>query len=443
MKSKLFLFIFFTLLINKVMHAQTEQQIFTDEGKKIISLFVNRNYDSLTLCFNDKQRLYNSPTAIASNYEPLIEKYGNIQTVKFAGFKDFQEQINVQFICKTAYKIDLLIDFNFSKNNKKLVFYKFIETFKTYAIPDYVNAELFNEESIKFYSDSTKPLTGLLTLPHTNTKMPLIVIVPDAGPTDADGVYDSKPYKDIAYGLSSIGFATFRFNKRSINYGFELGQDKTNNKSFTPREDVIDDLLAAIKLLKTNPKIDTTKIYLLGHGEGAYLSPFIASISKDISGIILVNANANHPLEMMMTQNKYLGKILPHKKAHFDEDDEKSKKVLKGKFNLKTHYSELPFDVPASYWLWINNYNQVSTAKKLSIPIFIVQGERNYQVDKANFLIWKKKLKRNKNVSFISYPSLNHIMHDGVGEPTYSEYGVMTHVPFFVINDIQNWLKLN
>jgi hypothetical protein len=34
-------------------------------------------------------------------------------------------------------------------------------------------------------------------------------------------------------------------------------------------------------------------------------------------------------------------------------------------------------------------------------------------------------------------------MHDGVGEPTYSEYGIMTHVPFFVINDIQNWLKLN
>jgi len=121
MKSKLFLFIFFTLLINKVMHAQTEQQILLMK-EKIISLFVNRNYDSLTLCFNDKQRLYNSPTAIASNYEPLIEKYGNIQTVKFAGFKDFQEQINVQFICKTAYKIDLLVDFNFSKNNKKLVF---------------------------------------------------------------------------------------------------------------------------------------------------------------------------------------------------------------------------------------------------------------------------------------------------------------------------------
>jgi hypothetical protein len=116
---------------------------------------------------------------------------------------------------------------------------------------------------------------------------------------------------------------------------------------------------------------------------------------------------------------------------------------LKGKFNLKTHYSELPFDVPASYWLWINNYNQVSIAKKLSIPIFIVQGERNYQVDKANFYVWKKKLRRNKNVSFISYPTLNHLMHDGVGEPTYSEYGVMTHVPFFVINDIQNWLKLN
>jgi hypothetical protein len=243
MKSKLFLLLSFTLLINKVMYAQTERQIFKDEGKKILSLFVKRNYDSLTLCFNENQKMYNSPTAIASNYEPLIEKYGNIQSVKFAGFKDFYEQVNLQFVCKTAYNIDLLVDFNFNKNNKKLVFYKFIETFKTYAIPDYVYAELFIEEPIKFFSDSTKPLSGLLTLPQSNTKIPLIIIVPDAGPTDADGIYDSKPYKDIAYGLSSNGFATFRYNKRSINYGFELGQDKTNNKPFTPREDVIDDLL--------------------------------------------------------------------------------------------------------------------------------------------------------------------------------------------------------
>jgi dienelactone hydrolase len=443
MKSKLFLFIFFTLLINKVMHAQTEQQIFTDEGKKIISLFVNRNYDSLQYYINEPQKIYNSPAAISSNYEPIIEKYGNIQTVKFAGFKGNNEQITVQFVCNTAYNIGLLVELIFNTKNKKIIYYKFTETYKIYAIPEYVNAELFTENTINFHSDSTMPLTGFLTMPVIKEKVPLIIIIPDAGPTDADGVYNSKPYKDIAYGLSSYGFATFRYNKRSINYGFNLNQDKVNNKVFTPNEDVIDDLLSGIEALKGNPNIDTTKIYLLGHGEGAYLAPYIANNYKNICGIIMINANANHPLEMIMEQHKYLGKILPHKKEHFDEDDLKAKKVLKGNFDSKTHYAELPFDVPASYWLWINNYSQVKIAKKLSIPIFIIQGERNYQVDKANFYAWKKKLKRNKNVSFKNYESLNHIMHDGVGESTYSEYGMMVHIPFFVIDDLQKWLKVN
>ncbi len=435
----LFLVLF---LINDTI-AQTEQKMFMDKSENIISLFKNRNYDSLTMQFNDQQIAFNSPMALASNYDPIIEKYGGITKYKFAGFSENYGQINIEYVSKTVYNIDLLIELVFNRENKKLILYRFTETYKTYAIPDYATAENYHDENIKFAADTTMPLNGVLSMPVGNKKVPLVIIIPAAGPSDADGNFVSKPYKDIAVGLATGGFAVFRYNKRSLNYGFNFSQNKMNGVPFTPREDLLDDLQAVINLLKKNPNIDSTKIYLLGHGEGAYFAPFVAKENPFIKGIIMMGANANHPLEMMIDQNKYLGRILPHKKVHFDEDDAKAKIVLKRKVKENTSYFLLPHEIPAKYWLWINKYDQIKVAKKLTIPILIMQGARDYQVDKKNFAVWEKKLKNNKNVTFKMYEKMNHIMHAGEGESTYSEYAIMRHIPFEVINDLQVWLHKN
>jgi dipeptidyl aminopeptidase/acylaminoacyl peptidase len=103
----------------------------------------------------------------------------------------------------------------------------------------------------------------------------------------------------------------------------------------------------------------------------------------------------------------------------------------------------LPHEIPAKYWLWIQEYDQIKVAKKLTIPIFIMQGGRDYQVDKKNFFVWQKKLKKNKNVTFKLYEKMNHIMHAGEGESTYSEYSIMRHIPVEVIDDLTKWLNLN
>lgn len=439
--SILSLFLVLFLINNTI--AQTEQKMFMDKSENIISFFKNRNYDSLTMQFDEQQISFNSAMALASNYDPIIEKYGGITNYKFAGFIENYGQINIEYVTKTVYNIDLLIELVFNRENKKLILYRFTETYKTYAIPDYATAVNYNDENITFAADTSMPLIGVLSLPISNKKVPLVIIVPAAGPSDADGNFVSKPYKDIAVGLATDGYAVFRYNKRSLNYGFNFSQNKMNGVPFTPREDLLDDLQAAINLLKKNPTIDSTKIYLLGHGEGAYFAPFVAKENPFIKGIIMMGANANHPLEMMIDQNKYLGRILPHKKVHFDEDDAKSKIVLKQKVKENTSYFLLPHEIPAKYWLWINKYDQIKVAKKLTIPIFIMQGARDYQVDKKNFAVWEKKLKNKKNVSFKMYEKMNHIMHSGEGESTYSEYAIMRHIPFEVINDLQVWLHKN
>jgi len=434
-------FVIIVLFFNIAAFAQSEEEQFVVLGNKVINCFINKSYDTLTNLYADEQKLFNSPLAIASYYNPLIEKYGEFATFRFAGFKAVYSQVNIDYVIKTKYNIEILVELVFERETQKFLLYRFNETFRMYAIPDYAIAEKFNDETIVFSADTNLPLNGILSLPKVVKKVPLVIIVPAAGPSDADGNFNSKPYKDLATGLATKGFAVFRYNKRSLNYGFNFSQNKFNGNQFTPEEDVLADLQAVIDLFKKNPNIDSNQIYLLGHGEGAYFAPYIASKNPNIKGIIMMGANANHPLQMMIEQNNYLSKILPHKKEHYDEDNLKAQIVLKKKVTENTSYMVLPHEIPAKYWLWIQEYDQIKVAKKLTIPIFIMQGGRDYQVDKKNFFVWQKKLKKNKNVTFKLYEKMNHIMHAGEGESTYSEYSIMRHIPVEVIDDLTKWLN--
>ncbi len=92
------------------------------------------------------------------------------------------------------------------------------------------------------------------------------------------------------------------------------------------------------------------------------------------------------------------------------------------------------------YWLYLCNYNQVEEAKKITVPILILQGERDYQVTMKDFQIWKQELKEKRNVSFRSYPKLNHLFLEGEGKSFPGEYQYAGNIPEYVIEDISVWI---
>ena len=61
----------------------------------------------------------------------------------------------------------------------------------------------------------------------------------------------------------------------------------------------------------------------------------------------------------------------------------------------------------------------------------------------TDFNLWKKALGENKNVTFKSYPKLNHLFIEGEGKSTPAEYETPGHVAEYVIDDIVNWVKKN
>ncbi|MBN1965363.1 MAG: alpha/beta hydrolase, partial [Anaerolineae bacterium] len=99
------------------------------------------------------------------------------------------------------------------------------------------------------------------------------------------------------------------------------------------------------------------------------------------------------------------------------------------------------FNAPLSYWLALRAYDPVATAQQITPPMLIVQGERDYQVTMADFQGWLDGLAPRDDVTFITYPGLNHLFITGEGPATPAEYDMPGHISRIVISDIVNWIK--
>ena len=72
--------------------------------------------------------------------------------------------------------------------------------------------------------------------------------------------------------------------------------------------------------------------------------------------------------------------------------------------------------------------------------MLILQGERDYQVTPEDFARWKAALGSRRDVTFHSYPALNHLFIAGTGPSLPAEYQVQGHVAEEVIRDIAAWI---
>ena len=81
-----------------------------------------------------------------------------------------------------------------------------------------------------------------------------------------------------------------------------------------------------------------------------------------------------------------------------------------------------------AYWLDLRDQQPVDAARSLDRPILVLQGERDYQVTMNDFAGWKQALAGRKDVTFKSYPKLNHFFVAGEGRSAPEEYKKPGHV---------------
>ena len=293
------------------------------------------------------------------------------------------------------------------------------------------------------------PLKGELIIPKSNQPVPAVVFVHGSGASNMDEkVGKLTPFKDIAEGLARHGIASIRYDKRSYAHGFKL---LMKEKNVTVKIETIDDAIMATNLLKNDLRIDANNVYIIGHSMGAMLAARIDSEGGNYKGLVMMAGSPRTLNEIMIDQNN---DVLSQTKGftHWivQKQVEKIKKMFEGFENLSDEEAKkkkMGNGVTLYYFKEMNAFDTKNYLKKISKPMLIMQGEKDFQatVDK-DFTSYKQLLEGKDNVVFKLYENLNHAFVPSIYGSIMKakqEYNIEQHIGENVISDIANWIKRN
>ena len=290
--------------------------------------------------------------------------------------------------------------------------------------PPYSNPAAFTETVVSIGQDPWK-LPGTLSLPKGKGPFPAVVLVHGSGPNDRDEtVGPVKVFRDLAEGLASKGIAVLRYDKRTRVY-----PQSARELNFTMNQETVDDALSAAAFLRTRSEIDPAHVYVLGHSQGGYMMPRILKRDPKLAGGIVIAGNVRPIEELIVEQATYIASL----QGSIPEAQQRELE------QLKKDPAQL-LRLPPSYMDDLKGYNPAAEAAKLTAPMLILQGERDYQVSMKDFNLWRNALGGRANVQFQSYPKLNHLFLAGEGKSTPAEYSHGGNVDAAVVTDITNWI---
>ncbi len=436
---KSFKLIFTLLLLSQLSYAQSivnligrADQFFAtmDEGK----------FDEAHAFFDVSVKDKITPDELKLFWLRLGNSMGEYESVNSAQNKIQGEFYQVTLSCSFT-KGSQSFTFVFNKD-EKLVGFFLAPTIDeaVYVPPAYADTNLYQEKEVIIKFDGGQ-MAGLLTTPKGPGKYPVVIMIHGSGPADMDEtIGPNKPFKDLAAGLAAKGIASIRYVKRTMVYPGRF------TSAFTVKEEVVDDALEAIAVARSLPEVDKAQIYLFGHSLGGMLAPRIASLAPDLKGLILAAAPARKFADVVSDQNKYLYESSQDTSSALKKQFEEAALEIDHTRLLKLGNiapDSVILSAPASYWVDLNNYDQLSVAAKFKKPMLIIQGAYDFQVTLQDFNLWKSTLSSNKNVTFKLYPNLNHLLSSQKEMGNGMQYRTSASVSADMINDIAVWIKGN
>lgn len=437
----IYLWLFFLQASMGSLHAQEVDRL--PQAHLAFDYFITAQGDSLHKMMSDEMKTALPVVALSGMFKQLEMQFGPLGTpgewhqVQAAGmavcFRDLPfEKYTLRF--QAAFDGDGRIAGLFIKPAPKPALKKSVQ---------FDSLRVIERDTVVVCDTFRLPAT--LTLPRPTVEarrlVPCIVLVHGSGPQDRnETIGPNHLFRDLAWGLAAQGVATLRYDKRTYVYGknyLPAGRQPDYNV------ETVDDAVAAIALARTLPGVNADSVYLLGHSLGGMLAPRIAKRTPGLAGIVLLAAPARPFEDLILEQVTYLNRLVP------SAQNEQQLTALKRQVaNVKLLHTPafcdtipLPLNLPRSYWSDALSYHPVEEAAGLSLPILVLQAERDYQVTMQDYALWRVNLMKRHNVSFKSYPKLNHLLQEGIGKATPDEYQQPSSVPTYVIGDLVRFVR--
>ncbi|MGW8267390.1 MAG: alpha/beta hydrolase [Longimicrobiales bacterium] len=375
-----------------------------------------------------------SPSQLETIWAQLSAQLGNLVSLDPGSVEPFQtyQRANLQAVFDNA---EVVLRVVLNPDLQISGFFVLPPKPPAYEVPAYVDEESFTEAEVTVGSDPWA-LPGVLTLPRGGGPFPGVVLVHGSGPNDRDEtVGGNRPFRDLAWGLASRGIAVLRYDKRTRVHGSALPAD------LGLEAEVVEDALLALDLLRGREEVDEDRVFLLGHSLGAMLAPDIGLRDGRVAGVSVLAAPLRPFLEVLRSQLEYIGSLEndPSSPARIQLDSLLAEvgRAESGEMGPE----ETLLGVRRAYWAEVERLEPLEAARRLSAPIFILQGGRDYQSTTEDFRLWEQGLAGKGGVRMKLYPSLSHLFTPGEGTATPEEYSTQVkHVDEEVIRDLSDWI---
>ncbi|MCL1796631.1 MAG: alpha/beta fold hydrolase, partial [Clostridia bacterium] len=409
-----------------------------DTAETIFMAIVEGEYAQVEALVDEALRGVLNAELFEQGWDLIVDMLGEFESVLQSEENDQGNAVLVQMVVQHAQG-QQITSVMFNETGQVI-------SFTIMPIPDVVETpplplpESAIEEPILLRPGAPDETGGLLVLPSGTQKPPAVVLIHGSGASDRDEtVFGVKPFRDIAIGLAEHGIASLRYDK----YAFAHPALLMNN--LTIDQEYVQDVKAAVALLGADDRIG--ELYLLGHSEGGMLIPRLLTECGDAvtGGIIL--AGSPRPLwEIQKMQNEDAIPTLTEEQQALTlpmiaAETEKGER-LSGMTDEELQ-SETVFGIPAAYHMDLMRPDPVDTARSLSIPLFILQGEMDFQVRAdIDYAAWQEALSDLPFVSFSLYEGLSHLFMELRNEytGTIEDYGSGGHIREDVIADIASWI---
>ena len=285
-------------------------------------------------------------------------------------------------------------------------------------------------------------LAGSLTVPKGEGPFPALLLITGSGAQDRDEtLLGHKPFLVLADYLTRQGIAVLRVDDRGVG-------GSGGDMAVATTADFVTDVLAGIRFLKAQPRIDSRKIGLAGHSEGGLIAPIVAAGSDDVAFIVMMAGTGLPGIEIIRLQGHLIAKGM----GADDRSLKRQRELLDKSYSLinsETDPNALVEKLKdlAKQWLaglseeerkaienegqgglqaveasvvqmstpWFRYFLKLDprpVLRSVRCPVLAIIGEKDVQVPaQANLTEIEKALKEGGNTHFVvkELPGLNHL----------------------------------
>jgi len=284
----------------------------------------------------------------------------------------------------------------------------------------------YREEEVSYDNQAQNvTLAATLTLPEGKGPFPGVLLITGSGPQDRDeSLLGHKPFLVLSDYLTRHGVAVLRADDRGVGKSTGVFAKATTADFATDAE-------AGVAYLKTRAEVDSHKIGLIGHSEGAIIAPMVAARNKDVAFIVMMAGTGVPGDQVIVAQSEAIdvasGKS-PEEAARSASkeremltlvetvgDQAALEKELKEKMAGDVPEAQIGMQISQITSPWFRyflTYDPATALHKVKCPVLAINGALDKQVlPSQNLPVIRKALEEAGNTHFEidELPGLNHL----------------------------------